>query len=50
MSEQEILTMSTKDLIEKKSLLQNESEAIEYTIIKIQTELFYRDNPECKLK
>lgn len=50
MNYKEILTTPTEELLEKKSSLENEYEAIEHTVSKIDAEIFYRKNPKCRPK
>ncbi len=50
MNEAEIKNTATKVLRSKLSTLENEADALLYKAGKIETELFYRDNPECRPK
>ena len=43
------LGLSDEKLKEKLKELENEREAIDFSIRKVENEIFYRNNPECRL-
>jgi hypothetical protein len=45
-----LIEISTEELEEKLISLENEREAISYTIGNIENELFFRKHPECRTK